>query len=468
MARHIIRGITMKNRLSFLFMILFAIIVFLVSCDSNDQTLYRIQKDGLFGFINNQGEVIIEPQYKYVSEFSKEGFACVINQLKIELEVIPNGFFKSQEPIVFVNYGFIDKKNQKINDDNIMKLSRQSILSYWGEVEELYEMVGRYNNGTLDFRSIILSQIELNDGLYIFQDEETKQFGYKDINNNIVVIPEYERCRKFCNGIAIVGKPKKYFTNEDIVDSLSFYRLANQTGCINTKGELEIDYEYCIIQDFMKDGTTWAMTVALTDYGSVREWVYIDNKGFIITGPFEIPGNIYNNLEYPILQIDFDPLSLHYYTFIDKNKNLLSDFNKDGELWLPLYEDGTPEVFSNVVRFSEGVGGLFANYDNRTGWYYVDSTLIPISTVYDSIRPFSEGMAAVKGIAENSKGSMWGFVKRSPLNNTIIQAIPFNFSECGSFVNGMAYFSNKGRAFNVEGYINMNGDIIWQTKRKNY
>ena len=44
-------------------------------------TLYRIQKDGLYGFIDSVGNVVIEPQYKYVSPFS-DGIALVVHDVK--------------------------------------------------------------------------------------------------------------------------------------------------------------------------------------------------------------------------------------------------------------------------------------------------------------------------------------------------------------------------------------------------
>ena len=49
---------------------------------------------------------------------------------------------------------------------------------------------------------------------------------------------------------------------------------------------------------------------------------------------------------------------------------------------------------------------------------------------------------------------------------TLNLSIPSSFSECGSFAGGLAYFMNYGTTFDVEGYINKQGKIIWQTKRK--
>lgn len=456
----------MKTKTVLYFMLLFSIATALPSCENNNQVLYRIQQDGLYGFIDNQGRIAIEPQYKYVSSFSKDGFALVLNQLKIEIDNTP----LRRDSCVIVNYGYINKKNQRVNDGNIMTITPNA-LSMWGE-NELYKMVSSYNNGMLEFRSQLLNQLMLNDGLFMFQDEQTKLFGYKDIRNNIIIEPQFDRCKGFRNGAAIVFEPIKSITeNTDFSDSLSFYRILNKCGAINTNGNFIIDYEYFIIQDFMSNETTWAMTISPSDYGRATEdWVCINKKGDILIGPIGSSegGWVYNNKDYPIYQMDFGFLGT-YYSFVDKNGNFLSDFNNDGVLNLPLSEEGgQPEMFPDVIKFSEGVAGINAIYKNKEGWFFVDKNMSVLSSVYDSILPFSDNMAAVKELAEGYRVKKWGFVKKDPSSNTIVQAIPFSYSECGSFDNGLAYFSNKGNAYNVEGYINKNGDIVWQTKRKNF
>ena len=73
-----------KSYLSFLLVALT-----LLSCNNNDFCLYRIQVNGLFGFIDSIGDVKIDPQYKYVGEFSKDGYACVISRISIEEEKSP-------------------------------------------------------------------------------------------------------------------------------------------------------------------------------------------------------------------------------------------------------------------------------------------------------------------------------------------------------------------------------------------
>lgn len=444
-------------------------VLVLASCTRKGEVLYRVQENGLFGFINKQGAMVITPQYKYVSAFSKEGVALVINELKLETD-----------SSVLVNYGYINKLNQRINDGNIMKI-KSAVVSFWND-KGLYDLVEKYNRGTLGFRSRVLSQLELRHGLYLYQDMELPNviigdkemdlpkiggdlFGYKDINNNIVIDAQFGVGREFHNGVAIVRMPTHEALVRDYYSDTVYFRGLNTWGAVNTSGEMLVDYDYFFIQDYIDDGTTWAMTVSVDDYGQfIKEWVEIDNKGTIIAGL--IPNRIewiYNNEKFPIVMFDFGFLG-YYYTFIDKHGKFISDFDNDGAISLPLSEEGgRSEVFDDVIRFSNDVAGVHGNHMDKEGWFFIDKSFSVLSKAYDSIHPFSENMAAVKELKEFHRE--WGYVKKDPSTNSIIQAIPFSYSECGDFYNGLAYFSNYGNAFSVEGYIDTDGEIVWQTKR---
>ncbi len=460
----------MKNRIVRCVSFMLSVMLFLVSCNRNDeQTLYRIQKNGLYGFINIKGEMIIEPQYKYVSGFSKEGVAYVINQVKIEKgkkQFWDGSDYKEKtDSCVVVRYSFINKENQVVNDNNEIKI-KKSTIDYWEEYQ-LYAMVEKYNSGTLLFNDVFLKQIGLKDGLYIYQDEKTEKFGYKDINKKIVIEAKYEQGRRFCNGVAIVRK-----SFQDVIDNIDrdgpdyFSQLANTCGAINTKGELVVDYEYSYIYDFSQNGTTWAMSLSLQEENIASDWFNIDNSGAVLNSdPVSVPhGWIYPNDKFPIYSLTI--LDYRFYTFIDLDGNWLTDFNNDKTLSIPLISGENAEMFKDVIRFSEGIGGVYASWGDETGWFFIDSTMCPISNAFDSIMPFSEGMAAVKEFSDELNVGKWGFVKKDPFNNSIVEAIPFKFSACDDFQGGLAYFSNNGYGYSIEGYIDKEGNIVWQTKRK--
>lgn len=449
------------------FYLLFLVLLVLVSCnDNSDKKLYRIQENGLYGFIDSLGNVAIKPQYKYVGPFTEDGYACVISNMYIIKDTISSenllnfNHDDSKDSIISVTYGYINRDNELVIDTVNQISIRFANIEEWGGMQ-LIESTHKYMNGELDFKSSILSELNLCDGLFVFQDTKTGLFGYKDEYGKIKVEPKYICCRNFSNGIAIVRQDRK-MGNVDISDIL------NNRCAINTKGD-SLFSGYTVISDFRKDGMTWALTTSIDENSIKRDWVQIDKKGVIKTGPISNIPWIYNNEEYPICVIDFGILGT-YYTFLNENGNFLTDFDHDNQLSLALGE-GKSELFKDVTRFSNGVAGIKGYNENGDGaWFFVERNIIPISEPYDSLLPFSEGLAAVKELAYigeySSHLGKWGFVKMEDPDTVLVQTIPYTFSECSSFVGGLAYFMNEGVTFDVEGFINKRGEVIWQTKRK--
>ena len=159
-----------------------------------------------------------------------------------------------------------------------------------------------------------------------------------------------------------------------------------------------------------------------------------------------------------------------YYSFLDENGDYLTDFNGDKVLSLGLDGSKQSELFKDVTRFSNGlVGTIGYNSEGESAWLFRNRNLEPISEPYDSLLPFSEGLAAVKQLTRldnvSSHMGKWGFISMDT-DSALRLSIPYSFSECGSFIGGLAYFMNTGATFDIEGYINKQGKIIWQTKRK--
>lgn len=62
-----------------------AILILLICSCHNNSKLWRIQDNGLYGFVDSLGNEIIKPQYKYVGNF-RAGYACVITDAKLEIK----------------------------------------------------------------------------------------------------------------------------------------------------------------------------------------------------------------------------------------------------------------------------------------------------------------------------------------------------------------------------------------------
>ena len=458
-----------------IFFIVIAASLVLISCDKK-QNLYRVQENGLFGFVDSVGNVVIKPQYQYVGSFTKDGYACVVSDIRVEKDTSMtslkgidfSGISSIADSCVHITYGYINRKNEFVID-TINHLYIPFIqLNAWGD-KALIEFAQKYKSGQLEFRSNMLDELSLSDGLFAFQDDSSKLFGYKDIEGNVKIEAKYELCRMFNNGVAVV-KYKKDQENIDKISDSSITESLNSTGVIDINGNLIVT-DYAIINDFNKDGLTWALSASfsLDDNGFKRDWVQIDKKGDIKKGPISNIAHIYNNKEYPIIVIDMGFMGV-YYSFLDENGDYLTDFNGDKVLSISFDGSGRTELFKDVTRFSNGLAGTLGyNSEGESAWLFRDRNLEPISEPYDSLLPFSEGLAAVKQLTHLDKLSShmgkWGFVSKDA-DNVLSLSIPYSFSECGSFRGGLAYFMNKGATFDIEGYINKSGKIVWQTKRK--
>ena len=447
----------------------FLVVLALASCNK-EQNLYRIQENGLYGFIDSLGNVVIEPQYKYVGYFSKDGYACVISDIRIEKadgDSLLKGFVNAIDSCIQVTYGYINRKNELVIDTTNHICIPFVSLHYWGG-HSLVEIAQNLISGRFGFRSELLNELALCDSLFVFQDEQSKLFGYKDYKGKIKIEAKYDYCHSFRNGLAVVNINKK---TEEISDAGITDRV-NSTAVIDTNGNL-IASEFTAVNDYGKNGLTWAMSTAISleEQRIDRDWVQIDKSGKIVSGPISSVAWIYNNNDYPICVIDMGVFGT-YYTFLDINGAFLSDFDHNKELSLGWRENEKPELFADVTRFSSGVAGIKGyNAQGESAWYFVKNNLTQVSEPYDSLLPFSDGLAAVKELTHSDVFSThvgkWGFVKMEMPDSVISQSIPFSFSECGSFIDGLAYFKNEGSTFDLEGYINKQGKIVWQTKRKN-
>lgn len=459
------------KKIAFLLLI---VVPVLLSC-KNDQRLYRIQVNGLFGFIDSIGNIQIEPQYRYVGAFSKDGYACVISSITIDKGT--TSFATPQKPeisesldsCIHIKYGYINRRNELVVDTTNLLSIPFYIINDWGG-GHLIDFAHKYRDKNLDFRDNVLKDLIPNEGLFVFQDEESKLFGYKDIKGNIKIEPKYELCRRFHNGVAVVRYKKGQDQDKiDVISDSIITEFLNRTGVIDVNGNLIIT-DYATINDFSRDGLTWALSASfsLEDNVIKRDWVQINKKGEVKKGPIPNIAIVYNNKEYPIIAINMAYMGI-FYSFLDENGEYLTDFNGDKMLSLSFDESGRTELFKNVTPFSNGLTGTIGyNSEGESAWFFCNRYLEPISEPYDSLLPFSEGLAAVKQLTHfgnlSSHLGKWGFVSMDT-DSVLRLSIPYNFSVCDSFKGGLAYFMNTGATFDIEGYINKQGEIIWQTKR---
>jgi hypothetical protein len=219
-----------------------------------DRSIIKIKEEDneKYGYINSNGEIVIKPIYKYANDFVCD-YAAVEMFDKYDLfSEKENLLDKEDFEFEFVgnvgNYGIINKDGNNIipfiyediniyelkNFDSLNVLITASIDYKWGIIylgSFMPKMIESLIGSHFNFREEddILNQFEnylkINEFDNLHSFKLNNEYGFKDVNNEIVIQPLFDDCYGFKNGICIVIKNKKY-------------------GIINLKGEPIVDIMY--------------------------------------------------------------------------------------------------------------------------------------------------------------------------------------------------------------------------------
>lgn len=289
------------------------------------------------------------------------------------------------------------------------------------------------------------------------------KFGYKNSEGDIVISPIYQSAKSFSNGRAVVQDTIN--VEESFKDGKKDFSFLNKFGAIDVDGNKVVNCEYAYISQFSKNKETWACFITMDDDNETinKQWVLIDENGKVLIPPSPMWDHVYNSDE-GLYVGQMNMLGFIHYTFIDKSGNFLTDYDHDGTLMMSFEEGGKNELLSDVTAFSDGFAGIKGRCGANSVWYFANKQLDSNFTPYDSVQCFSGGLAAVKQYVDESSGyglhsGNWGYIDKKA--NIVI---PYQFSDCGSFRGALAYFKKWGSVYDIEGYINKQGEIVWQTR----
>ena len=444
-------------------------ILFLTLNNSNNKPLFRIQENGLYGFINSDGKVKIEPQYKYVGKFTEDGYACVISSIRL-IKRSKDGLF-SQDSIC-LHYGYINKNNEYIVDTSNVLTIPLDLLDAEYLIENAEEFVSKFNETQFAFRDYFFDELSLRSKRFVYQDPNSKLLGYKDLDGNIAITPKYEYCRSFNSDVAFVLDTVEHSRD---MQSFSLTDAVNRFSLVDKNGSVIKSKAWCSANDFTKNGKTWVKMakVEITDDGnisSLADYFQIDTKGNTLIGPIGVlPQAFISNNESDGLYVYIFPptmVSDVKYTYITQDGKFATDYNNDEELSIWSESGEKSEVFDDATRFGNGYAGVRIyetnNDESIPRWAFINKDMeIKEDQVYDSIVPFNEGLCPVKQATPIRGMGQWGV-----LNTYLDLVIPYKFSEIGRFNNGLAYALISGSGVDREGYINKQGEFVWSTNRK--
>ena len=378
--------------------------------------LARAKKDGKYGYIDDNGKVIIPFEYEYAEDFN-EGLAIVWKGYKL----LVDDYFKC---------GYIDKTGKEvisIKYDNAEKF-KNGIAKVTENRESFF--INKMGEKIISFKYDKLSPFK--EGLAAA--EKDGKWGYIDKAGKVIIPFQYDYASEFNGDLAIVaiGEEyhfRKYFyinkAGNDVTeinryeylgpfrDNLALVQSKEnwKYGYIDKTGKEVISTKYDNASHFGE---------GLAAVKKNGKWGYIDKTGKEV---------ISTSVKYDYAHNFSEGLAA-----IEKNGKW-GYIDKTGKVIIPFQY--------NVVFFSfqEGMQVVVKNWK----YGYIDKTgKEVISTKYDDVSCFGEGLAAVK------KDEKWGYIDK---NEKII--IPFQYDYASEFSEGLAAVEKNGKWI----YIDKTGTI---------
>jgi WG containing repeat len=154
--------------------------------------LINCPDDGMWGYIDINGNFLIPPQYSYAREFA-EGVAAVN----------PKKANKKKK------YGFINKQNEMIIepkfDGSDIKFS-EGFCAVW---DDGYGYINKYGELVIPY-DFDLGQ-HFSDGLAVVKPKKNKdRYGYINTYGEVIIQPKFRLAESFINGLASVTIGEKY------------------------------------------------------------------------------------------------------------------------------------------------------------------------------------------------------------------------------------------------------------------
>lgn len=342
--------------------------------------------DGLTGYIDKSGKMIIEPRYAIAFDFS-EGLSGVAEPGK--------------------GLGYIDKEgNLKIANPQFEEISsfhdglaRVKSAGKWGFidrsgkwiVEPQFEMASDFSEGL----AVVAAPRQIFTGA---KGEGKMAWGYIDTNGKMVIPAHFFEANDFSEGLAMVRRTGG--NTEVITDAFStkFYKMEEVAGYIDKTGVMVIPPRFSKAMSFSEG-------LACVQFIGGEKSGYIDKSGKVVielahwaaepSGGISVPAaNFREGLAFVDTATGF--VHVPKWGYIDTKGTVVMtpDANKASP-----FSEGLAVVGKGKLRFTYG-------YVDRTG-----KTVIPLQ--YKYAWPFAEGLAAVK----TDKG--WGYI--DPTGKVVIE-----------------------------------------------
>jgi hypothetical protein len=391
--------------------------------------LARIEKGGLFGFIDTLENIVIPMQYQKAENF-KNGVAKVTKDNKL---------------------GIIDKTGKVILPLEYDDIDITDVNTFIVEKRDKYGLFDRQGKELLPFNYVYLKHIvgDLYSNRVFLEETNTNKInllGLITSSNKVVVANNFYQILDFKNGLVIM----KILDREN--KTMICYAA-------NRKGEIIVKPQYADIQLFDKVTTSFFKVNKEISKGKNKEKLFgvIDSLGKIILPlEYEYIGefnkgismikkrNSYGLIDSTmkiILEPDNQAIGKLQDNFMWVQKNNLYGFaDITGKIVIPI-------IYEKVTDFDKGTALVKQNKH----WYRIDQSgkkIIAKQKKYESILPFTNGLAIV-----------WENKKYGLMDKTGTEIVVPIYEQIGTYQNGLALVK-----YEKFGFINPQGQEIIDTK----
>lgn len=438
----------MKNPI---FYFLAAVSFILSACSdlSSNHNLYPFRENGKWGYINQEGEIIIEPQFVDASDFVGDYAEVLLDPAM--MNTIKE--FDDGERWNDSHWCIIDKRG-KIQTNGELSTPFYSPITITTDgyaIGSLGRIIGnadcleiiRIKDGIPFFsRKIHCDDILFNtmedlqrDGMLAYHDIHTDLWGFLDAKGNPLIAPKYLRAYR-SNGRAWVQEPDE---REFLIDTkgnvlyeaeygsflgegLSCVKVDDKFGFIDSTGTMTVKPKFDDLCGGFENGLLYAKMFVDNEL----KYALVDKTGKIVIGPY-------------------DELGLN-----DSPDSLINFGVRDDSG----YKEGYLDMKGNVVisprfyhagEFSEGLAWASMSKDGKYG--YIDKTgEYVIQPTFEFADKFHKcGLAIVK------QGELSGVIDK-----TGKYILPVEYTYIDFYDTGIIRFKKEGK----NGYANTQGKII--------
>lgn len=378
-----------------------------------NQTIFILLAITIYSCSNQNSEEYLYP----IKKDKKAGYIDSTGKEVIKPQYLFGSAFNEGLAMVTVDTIMVEIKSRKhfINDSIIKYKDFKRIIKY-GYIDCKNNFVIK---PTLIYKVPFDKNEQMNcnfyEGLAVYQNEHTLKYGYINKQGDTIIPAKFVTAAPFADSLGLV--------------SIEDEKHSKKFGYINHNGQFVIEAKFDNAYDFSEGLAVGRYFWADKDWSTRIETIIINKKG--------------NMVGRPLGMTRLSSFSEGYCIEYNEIFNAVKFIDKNGEDATDLLED--------AGGFSEGLSPIKINGK----WGFCDTKFkLIIPAIYNSVSYFSQGIAPAK------KGGTWGYI-----NKTGETIIPFKYDSCTSFDNSLAKFYFKQAGYNVNGYINRKGEIVWQKEK---